>query len=544
MTTRSNLFRAVVVVAGVVFVAPAARAAVVPVDSATETSAQKALAPRRIALLIGVQDYADPALAGLKYPDKDAEDLGAVLQSPTLGGFDQVFVVHGEAATTSAAITHAFEVATANLGREDTFVLYLSGHGTLTLDPLGSRLWFLPSDAKVDSPETTGLAVADLEKLVDNLPSRRRVLILDTCHNGRGRSTIGSATSQLLTGMRGEIPAPRDVRDVSESEARLYAAQYYQPAMEDSTLGNGVYTHFLIEALTTGNADLDGDGLVDVAEAHEYARDKTIAWTQGVQVPRAEYKIVGREDIYLSGSSTLRGRAERALVSATDTLLHQATLLVNGTPRGVLPGLYAVDPGAEHIQVQTTDGHPVLDEHVTVKAGETLSVEALLRRKRSGWEVLGGADVAGMTGFSPLAPSAELVWVRPGAFTTARLRPDLHLGGSAVNGLIDGEPMLTGDGWAGATLAWNPGALYLGPSVDLRVPFRTLAPTAALPDGWHEAGVAGTGGLTLGVSVPTRWIVGGESHLALRADGWGGGMPYLGAWTPIWGVGVRVGVGG
>ncbi|MSP56792.1 MAG: caspase family protein, partial [Myxococcales bacterium] len=530
---------------------PLAHAGVVPVSGATASGAAQALAPRRVALLIGVQDYGDPALAGLRFPDKDAADLGAVLQSTSLGGFDRVFIVQGAAATTGAAIRHAFDVATANLGRDDTFVLYLSGHGTLTLDPLeGSRLWFLPSDARLDSPELSGLAVADLEARVENLPSRRRVLILDTCHNGRGRSSIGPATSQLLSGLRGEIPAPRDVRDVSESEARLYAAQYFQPAMEDPTLGNGVYTHFLIEALVGGGADLDGDGLVDVAEAHEYSRDKTIAWTGGAQVPRAEYTIVGREDIYLSGPSTLRGRAERALVSATDSLFHQARLLVNGTARGVLPGLYALEPGLQHIEVQTADGRQVLDEHVRVRAGDTLAVEDMLQQRSAGWEVLGGADVNGMTGFAPLAPSAELVWVRPGAFTSGRWRPDLHVGASAVNGPggldssgLDSsglDTMMTGQGWLGATFAWNPGHFYVGPSADLRVPFRSVAASELLPDGWQEAGVAASGGLTLGASIPMRTGL----SLALRADGWGGGMPWTDGWVPIWGVGLRVGVGG
>lgn len=517
-----------------------AYAGVVSVDSPTARSAQAALAPRRIALVIGVQDYDDPALNGLRYPVKDAVDLGAVLQSPTLGGFDRVFVVYGEQATNRAALLHAFDIATADLGRDDTFVLYLSGHGTLTLDPIeGSRLWFLPSDAKLDDPEGTGLAVHDLETRVENLPSRRRVLIMDTCHNGRGRSSLGAATAQLVQGLRGEVPAPRDIRDVSESEARLYAAQYFQPAMEDPTLGNGVYTHFLIEALVTGQADLDGDGLVDVAEAHEYSRDKTIAWTGGAQVPRAEYKIVGREDVYLSGPATLRSRAEHALVSATDSLLHQAKLLVNGTPRGVLPGLYAVDPGVQRIEVQTGDGREVIDERVHVKAGETLAIEDLMQRSASTWEVYAGVDGIAIPGFNPIGPSALLSWVRPGGLGSSRWRPDLHVGVSAMNGAVGYRPLTTGQGWLGGTLAWNPGRVYVGPTLDLRLPFRSQAAIETVPDGWHELTATGSGGLTLGATIPMRTM-----SFGMRADGWGSVVQYNGSWTPAWGVGLKVGFGG
>lgn len=533
------------------FWAHAAFAGAVPVTNpALQSSVNKALAPRRIALLIGVQDYADPKLAGLRYPIKDATDLGAVLQSPTLGGFDRVFTVFGEAATSRAALLRAFDVATAGLGREDTFVLYLSGHGTLTLDPVeGSRLWFLPSDARLDQPEATGLAVQELEDRVNALTARRRVLILDTCHNGRGRSSLGMATAQLVQGLRGEVPAPRDVRDVSESEARLYAAQYFQPAMEDATLGNGVYTHFLIEALVSGKADLDGDGLVDVAEAHEYSRDHTISWTQGVQVPRAEYKIVGREDIYLSGPSTLRGRAERALVSATDSLLHEARLFVNGTSRGVLPGLYAVEPGVQRIQVQTSDGRPVLSERVRVNAGTTLAIEDLMQQKSSSWEVLGGVDATGLQGFVPLAPSLQLGWVRPGGVASSLWRPDLHVGVSAASGAIAGRELFTGQAWLGGTWAWNPGRFFIGPSLDLRVPFRNAAAGPSLPDGWREASLTGSAGLSLGAAIPTRTL-----SFNLRADGWAGSTPWSAGVDgtqatapvalPTWGVGLRLGVGG
>ena len=236
-------------------------------------------APRRVAVLIGVQDYTDPALVGLKFPAKDAKDLGAVLLAPDVGAFDRVFVIDGYDSTTRDGLFRAIAVATADLQRDDTFVLYLAGHGTLEIDPIeGSELYLLPSDGRLDSARQTGISVAEIESLVHDLPARRRVLILDTCHNGRAgsRSAVATPTRQLIDGFRGEPPAPRTIRDVSESEARLYAAQFWQPAMEDSELQNGVYTHFLIDALTKsrGSSDLDKDGLVDVAEAHEFARDR------------------------------------------------------------------------------------------------------------------------------------------------------------------------------------------------------------------------------------------------------------------------------
>ncbi len=495
-------------------------------------------AARRVAVLVGVQEYTDPALRGLRFPAKDAHDLASALQSPDVGGFDRVFVVDGASGTTRAELLRAISVAAAELQRDDTFVLYLSGHGTLTIDPaFGSRLWFLPSDGALNAPERTGISVAELESMVHSLPARRRVLILDTCHNGRSgsKSLVAMPTAKLLQSFRGDPPAPRDIRDVSESEARLYAAQYYQPAMEDSELQNGVYTHYLIEGLGIGRgtADLDGDGLVDVTEAHEYARDRTINFTGGIQVPRAEYRIVGREEIYLSGKKSERSAAEQALVSACDLVLQRARLLINGVPRGELPGLYAVEPGLQSVEVQTADGKTIFKERVAFAAGHTMPIEDLLKRHRPSVSALTGVSfLAGVPEFNPWMGSL-LVSVANPIRLSGPWRPELHaaidLGGGDV---ADGRHVTSGAASVGAMVGVTAGAAYLGPAVDLRVPFRG--------DGQEWQGdPTGAGAMVAGVTVP----LGARLFADLRADGYVTSIPIDDRQEIAWGAGLRVGLG-
>ncbi len=498
-----------------------------------------AFAPRRVALVIGVQDYEEPALRGLQFSTKDALDLGTVLRSTEIGGFDRVTVIEGKAATSRAALRRAFGAATADLQRDDTFLLYLSGHGTLTLNPLdGSQLWFLPSDARLDQPVETGLAVAELEDLVNGLPARRRVLILDTCHNGRtgSKSSVSGTTARQLQGLRGEPPAPRGDREISESEARLYAAQYYQPAMEDAALQNGVYTHFLIEGLTGARraADLDGDALVDVTEAHEYARDHTIAYTGGLQVPRAEYRIVGREEIYLSGRASERSAAEGVLVSAYDLVLNRARLLINGVPRGELPGLYAVAPGAQTLEVQTADGRTILKERVRLKTGVPFPIEGLLHRRDPAFALLaGGAWQSGTELLHAGHASLQVAWIRPFR-TPAPLRPDLHLELQYAHGaLSDGVLASTGAVAAGFTAGFDLGPAWIGPGIDIRVPMRQNDATRQV-----QAALTGAGTASIGAAVP----FGSHLSLELRADGSLGAHPSADGVEPVYGVALRAGL--
>jgi len=529
----------------VLLLSSAVLAGVVEVDAVDPQALDRAFAPRRVALLVGVQDYADPALAGLRFPAKDARDLGAVLSEPAVGGFDRVFVLEGAESTTAEAISHALDVATADLQRDDTFLLYLSGHGTLTLDPLdGSRLWFLPSDGRLDHPQSTGLAIDALEERVGTLPARRRVLVMDTCHNSRtqsgtlaGRSSLTTTTRLLLDGLRGPPPPPRSLREVSESEARLYAAQYHQPAMEDSALENGVYTHFLISALTDerGTADLDRDGLVDVAEAHDFARDHTVRYTGGVQVPRAEYRIVGREEIYLSGNPDARSAAEQALLSACDELLAQARLLVDGVPRGALPGLHAVDPGRHRIELQTEDGRLLARQNVNLDAGATLPLESLLVPRAPALLLSVGPLAVhgpGQATRQPMAGEFELGVLDPFAGID-RLRPEVHLRASAARGVIaeQGDAQVTsGDVALGGSLGWRQGALSAGPQLELMLPWRTFT---------NETGEHRQATLTATAGARVMWA---HRRVVLRYDA--RFAPYLhdAAWTSLWYHGVALGL--
>ena len=125
----------------------------------TPKKLDQAYESKRIGVLIGVDDYSDPELDNLAFAGKDAHDLARTLRNN--GNFDQLVVLNGLEHTTRAGILTALDEATADLQRDDTFLLYLSGHGTLTIDPRdGTKLWFLPSDSSLESAPQSGIDIA------------------------------------------------------------------------------------------------------------------------------------------------------------------------------------------------------------------------------------------------------------------------------------------------------------------------------------------------------------------------------------------------
>ncbi len=491
---------------------------------------EAAYAPRRVALLVGVDTYGDPDLAPLRFSGKDARDLATALGGDA--GFDHVHVLDAPESATRSRIEAAIQQATSGLQRDDTFLLYLSGHGTLTLDPKeGTRLWFLPSDGVLSEARETGLAVDWLEEAVGSVNARRRVLVLDTCHNGRDKSSLASETSKLLAGLKGDPPPPRSLRDVSESEARLYAAQYYQPAMEDPNLENGVYTHFLIDALTDSalTADLDRDGLVDVTEAHDWARDATIEHTGGMQVPRAEFRIVGREKIYLAGNDSTRSRAERALLTAADAILAKGAVLVDGQPRGVLPDVIDVAPGTHVIEIRDAQNQTLVRRRVRLKAGETYRVEDLLVGSDVG--LAAGAVLRHGPGAGVMHPTSLEVQAHKGLQVgPSWVSPAIRVRATYGSGTVEEQGPLTEVQSGAVALGLiaplgAPGRRFrVGPQLEWVVPWRFFEDT----DGAHRQA---TTTLAPGVAAQLALPLSNRRDLVLRYEFRGVPYPYADVWT-------------
>jgi len=364
---------------------------------------EHAWAARRVALVVGIDTYEDPVLGALRYAAKDSLDMATVLQDPSAGGFDTVSQLAGT--VPGATFWSAFRAATGHLQRDDTFVLYVAGHGTLDLSPEGTILYVLPSDARLAHPDQGGIRVPDIERAMAALPARRRVLVLDTCYTAGGRAASSPELDARIKGLHKPLPAPVAV-DARESDVRLFAAHDNQPAIEDSKLENGVYTHFFVEALS-GRGDADGDGLVEVMEAHDWARDQTLAYTGGMQVPWVESTLVGCESIWLAGDPSQRKRAERALVEGLEALPSGATLTVDGAPRGA----GVLDPGWRDLVV--TDGKDtLLRSRVRARAGQRVDVARMVRQRRARGEVQGyGAWVPSQVWVPSLSAGVQMWWL-------------------------------------------------------------------------------------------------------------------------------------
>ncbi|MGH3770046.1 MAG: caspase family protein [Pseudonocardiaceae bacterium] len=206
----------------------------------------------RAALLIGCSAYEDPAFPPLPAPVQDVDAFRRVLADPTIGDFTVGTLLNKPSVTVSEQIDHFFS----DRKPDDLLLLYFSCHGVL--DPRG-RLYFVTANTKKGRLDSTGIPARWVKEQMDHSRSQRIVLLLDCCYSGaftrslRRRSADAEEILEQLGG-RGRV-----VITASDKMEYAYGSEF---------------TNAVVHGLTTGAADLDGDGQVSVSELYHYVYDQ------------------------------------------------------------------------------------------------------------------------------------------------------------------------------------------------------------------------------------------------------------------------------
>ncbi|MFQ5470557.1 MAG: caspase domain-containing protein [Gammaproteobacteria bacterium] len=332
--------------------------------------------PRRIALLVGINEFEDKKWGRLRYAVKDAHDFAAVLNDERYGQFDHVMVLTRPEETTRSAIIKALKsLARYNLSENDTIVIYFSSHGTLAKTRDGKlHQYIVTRDTWFSDIQHTAIDIADLKHLIGHYKSTRKVTVLAFCHSGKGKSQL----DENLLAELAEIKSPffvKPIEDKSEANVVLAASGWGETAREDKTLQNDIYTHFLIEGIQ--KYDRNEDGAVTVTEAHDYARQQTYYLTKGEQRPSLESEILGVDPIVLSGKFKRQGKP---VIYDYSDRFEDMVVMIDGETKGTLPIGLALQPGFHKVEVASSESvEPAFVETFEISNGEQLSLPLIIQ---------------------------------------------------------------------------------------------------------------------------------------------------------------------
>lgn len=239
----------------------------------------------KFALIIGNSDYQDMALAKLVTPGKDATRLAEVLRAPEIGGFDDVIPLINEPET---ILRRAIERLFAGKKKDDTLLMYFSGHGVLNEQ---GQLYLAVRDTEHDLLNATAIPASFIRQIMDESNSRRQVLMLDCCNSGafgRGAKAITGKTVGTAAAFEG----------AGYGRVVLTATDAVQYAWEgEAIIGEAslsVFTHFLVEGLQTGAADADGDGWIGLDELYDYVHEQVVKATPKQRPAKFAEKQLGQ----------------------------------------------------------------------------------------------------------------------------------------------------------------------------------------------------------------------------------------------------------
>jgi tetratricopeptide (TPR) repeat protein len=241
------------------------------------TSNASVAIPRSYALVVGIASYKNlPKSSQLEFPGRDAEDIYAALISPEGGQFpaEHVHKLINERAT-AANIKNELEVWLPSVTQDnDRVVVYFAGHGFIS----GGKGWLAGYDVDIKNIPGTAYPMDSLGSTMGGkIKGKWKVLITDACHSG------------AITPETDPTKLNDTLLDLQKSLFSLTASRDREQSFESDRWGggHGIFTYYVVKGLE-GEADTNGDGVVDADELSEYVHSNVRLATQGRQNPTSE----------------------------------------------------------------------------------------------------------------------------------------------------------------------------------------------------------------------------------------------------------------
>lgn len=225
-------------------------------------------------LSIGINKYENESL-DLTYARSDAEDFASFMSSKAEKLFTRVhsFTLFDKDAT-KAKIFSAIDKINESMKKEDVFIFFYAGHGSTE----NNAFYFITSEITglyQQEKLKNALSVNELQEKFRMLPALKQVVFVDACHSGSSVGTLamrGATEEKALA----QLSRSSGIHVMASSETD-------QQAAEIKSLGHGVFTYVLLEALK-GKADgAPADSKVTVYEIKSYIDD---------QVPEISYNLI------------------------------------------------------------------------------------------------------------------------------------------------------------------------------------------------------------------------------------------------------------
>ena len=221
---------------------------------------------KRLALIVGVNEYQNRNLENLKYAERDATELQAVLKK---AGFSVRLLLgsgKGPAKAAKTKVESALEDLLKGVGKRDLLLLAFSGHGQqMFVKETGQETrkempFFCPKDAVPNNPETL-LSFNGLLRVLAERGPGTNLLLVDASRN------VVDPSRGIVDGI------PIDL--LREGTAVFFSCSRRQQSYETNKAGggHGVFFHFVLEGLQGAKGAVNDRGQVTWERLVPYVKE-------------------------------------------------------------------------------------------------------------------------------------------------------------------------------------------------------------------------------------------------------------------------------
>jgi hypothetical protein len=273
---------------------------------------KKSEKPSLYVVAVSVSEYQDKSM-NLEYSVKDGREIAELYSQMSSGKYANVYVdtLFNESATTENLLGVKEHLMQSHV--DDEVILFVSGHGLLdeNLD-----FYFASYNVDFNNPSVNGISYDVLEGLLDSIPARKKLMLMDACHSGeidKEDTEIASDTVILADGQKSGLKTysyrgttfgqngdteKLGLKNSFDLMQELFAnlkrgsgavvisaAGGMGYALEGAQWNNGVFTYSILDGLYNGHADVNGDEQVSVSELRTFVIQEVDRLTNGRQQP-------------------------------------------------------------------------------------------------------------------------------------------------------------------------------------------------------------------------------------------------------------------
>ncbi|MFC2107081.1 caspase family protein [Bacteroidota bacterium] len=260
-------------------------------------------------VVISVSDYQDDRM-DLKYAAKDGRDLVNLYTEANSGDWDNIIFDTLLNQNAKRENILAIKEKLKHTSIEDQVILYVSGHGLLDND---FDFYFATHDIDFNNPAERGISYEELEWLLDSIPARNKLFLMDACHSGEvDKEELIAYNAEKVDTLKSGVKRYTYKAGILQDEevsglglqnsfelmqelfsnlnrgsgaVVISAAAGDSYAMESDEWENGVFTYSILNGLKSGDADSNKDGEITVSELRDYVSKSVQELTNGLQKP-------------------------------------------------------------------------------------------------------------------------------------------------------------------------------------------------------------------------------------------------------------------